>query len=778
MGYTTPEEWDTHYTDGKTFRQLGDGERRLLAEHAPPPDSGVALDVGCGDGELARHLADSGYQVDAIDYAPAAVNLAHEASDGTRDITYRVFDIERDCLSDLPHPTYDLITFRLSFAFIRDRTRVMNRLRERLRPDDTVCVITPFATAVPDSKRSIALDEEEIGLLCAGWTVAERHDADGLAFIVLRAPASAQVTCVGKKRPSPHALTGAGVVVTDPVGRVLLGWSARRKVWELPGGKDDADEDFVDAAMRELTEETGLKADPASARLLALLMDSPHGIQRMTAAVRVTSYTGEPAVTEPDLIRRWEWHEAADLPSLAQPLFTPSAHVIDTIWPGLLTGLPPVHRYPITPTAVSEPVQQAAEAAQLRQAMAERLIEDGWMDAGSAIEASVRRVPRHRFLPGVALKDAYDPMQAPVTKRTPGGAATSSVSAPWLQAVMLRDAALRPGDTMIEVGSGGYNAALAKELVGPHGTVMSIDIDPFVTDRARRHLDDTGYDRVRVHLGDGEQAPAHLAAPGSVDALIVTVKARDIPPAWIDCLAEGGRLVVPLRIHGYTWSIPFTKRRGVLVADSYTVCGFVPLQGPGYREDHATLLRGGEVTVRFADGTPADTSRLEAALDMPRSERWTGVTIEGNVPFDMLMLWLATHFDSGFARLAVDADLDTGILHRPGGWDAATLICDDSLARLLTRALPADESGTKLWEFGIHAHGPHADELADTMADLVVTWDRDARNTSPQLTVYPAGSADPGQGPLTIAKRHARLVFAWEAPGLSPAAPTSHRDSI
>ncbi|MFJ4689592.1 NUDIX domain-containing protein [Streptomyces sp. NPDC088789] len=406
MGYTTPEEWDAHYTDGKTFRQLGDGERRLLDEHVPAPGSGVALDVGCGTGELARHLADSGYRVDAIDYAPAAVDLAHEGSDGTGDITYRVFDIERDFLNDLPHPAYDLITFRLSFAFIRDRTRVMNLLRERLRPDGTVCVITPFAAAVPDSKRGIALDEEEIGLLYSGWTVAERHDADGLAFVVLRDPASARVTCAGKKRPSPHALTGAGVVVTDPVGRILLGWSARRGVWELPGGKNDGDEDFLDAAVRELEEETGLKAGRRDARLLALLMDSTHGIPRMTAAVRVTAYSGEPAVTEPDLIRRWEWHEVTDLPALAQRLFTPSAHVIDAVWPGLLTGLPPVHRYPIVPAEVPEPTQQAAEAASLRQEMADRLIEDGWMDSGSTIEAAVRRVPRHRFLPGIMLEDA------------------------------------------------------------------------------------------------------------------------------------------------------------------------------------------------------------------------------------------------------------------------------------------------------------------------------------------------------------------------------------
>ncbi|MFF4802265.1 methyltransferase, FxLD system [Streptomyces sp. NPDC001351] len=759
MGYTAPDEWDAHYTSGKTFQPLGDTERHLLATDVLAPDGGLALDVGCGLGELARHLAASGYTVDAIDYAPAALTHAEAHNTDAPPVTYQVRDIERDGLVGLPHAAYDVIVFRLSWAFIRDRTRVMNRLREHLRPGGTVCIITPVTSAVPDSKRDIALDDEEIDLLCAGWTVADRHDADGLAFVVLRDPVPVPSGCAGKGRPTPHALTGAGVVVTDPVGRILLGWSARRGVWELPGGKNNAGEDFLAAAVRELQEETGLKADPAGARLLALLMDSIHGIPRMTAAVRVTAYSGEPTVTEPDLIRRWEWHEVADLPHLAQPLFTPSAHVIDTVWPGLLTGLPPVHRYPMAPAEAPEPGQQATEAAKLRQAMVDRLIEDGYLDADCAIESAFRHVPRHRFLPGVALADAYDPMKAPVTKTTPSGANTSSVSAPWLQAVMLRDASLHVGDSVIEIGSGGFNAALAQELTGPHGSVTSIDIDPFVTDRARRFLGDTGYHHIRVHLGDGEQAPASLAEPGSVDAIIVTVEARDIAPAWTDCLAEGGRLVVPLRIHGYTWSIPFTKRDGVLIADRYTVCGFVPLQGPGYRADHVTRLRGGEITVRFADGTPADASRLDAALDTPRTERWTGVTIPGNTPFDMLMLWLATHIEGGFARLAVDEGLDTGLVERPGGWDAATLIRDDSLAHVLTRKLPDDASRPSLWEFGIHAYGPHADALADTMADLVTAWDRTNR---PQLRVYPAETADRDlTAGHVLDKPQCRLVFTW-----------------
>ncbi|WP_033282784.1 bifunctional class I SAM-dependent methyltransferase/NUDIX hydrolase [Streptomyces sp. NRRL F-525] len=352
------DAWDAHYADGNTFSPLRDSERALLAEHAPVPEGGgYALDIGCGLGELARHLAESGYEVDAVDFAPAALARARAGAQPTAAnsaVNYRLLDFEHDSLDALPHPAYDLITLRLGWAFVHDRTRVMNRLRERLRPGGVVCVITPVAEEAGDGRRSIALDDEEIRALCGSWAVAERFDADGLAFVVLRDPAPGAVTCAGKKRPSPHALTGAGVVVTDSAGRILLGWSVRG-VWELPGGKNDPGEGFLEAGVRELEEETGLKADPipGGARLLALLMDSTHGMPRLTGAVRVTAWTGQPTVTEPQLIHRWEWHEVADLPTLAQPLFTPSAHVIDTVWPGLLPGLPPVHRYPVATTAVT-----------------------------------------------------------------------------------------------------------------------------------------------------------------------------------------------------------------------------------------------------------------------------------------------------------------------------------------------------------------------------------------------------------------------------------------
>ncbi|NRQ37988.1 hypothetical protein HII36_40090 [Nonomuraea sp. NN258] len=95
--------------------------------------------------------------------------------------------------------------------------------------------------------------------------------------------------------------------------------------------------------------------------------------------------------------------------------------------------------------------------------------------------AAFAAVPHEKFAPDAATYSTRDTV---VTKRSAEGRATSSISAPWLQAEMLEAARLRPGGRVLEVGRGGYNAALTAELVGPEGVVISVDIDPFVTERA------------------------------------------------------------------------------------------------------------------------------------------------------------------------------------------------------------------------------------------------------------------------------------------------------
>ncbi|GAA1366824.1 nucleotide triphosphate diphosphatase NUDT15 [Streptomyces beijiangensis] len=133
-----------------------------------------------------------------------------------------------------------------------------------------------------------------------------------------------------RRFPVPNSLTGVGLVVTRDDGRILLGRSHDGR-WELPGGKVDAGEGFADAAVRELAEETGMRAEAAGVEILAVLLDSRGGVPRVTAAARTPYAAGTARVMEPDKIERWEWFAPDAIPA---ELFGPSAAVLDCLWPG------------------------------------------------------------------------------------------------------------------------------------------------------------------------------------------------------------------------------------------------------------------------------------------------------------------------------------------------------------------------------------------------------------------------------------------------------------
>ena len=164
-----------------------------------------------------------------------------------------------------------------------------------------------------------------------------------------------------------------------------------------------------------------------------------------------------------------------------------------------------------------------------------------------AVVAAMRAVPRHLFLPELPAELAYR-NEAIVTRRGADGQPTSSSSQPTIMAYMLDQLHVGPGQRVLEIGAGtGYNAALLQQLVGAGGRVVTVDLDGDVARQAAAHLAAAGYPEVTVVQADGA---AGYPAGAPYDRIIATVGVSDLAPAWLDQLAPGGRIVVPLDLRG------------------------------------------------------------------------------------------------------------------------------------------------------------------------------------------------------------------------------------
>lgn len=364
----------------------------------------------------------------------------------------------------------------------------------------------------------------------------------------------------------------------------------------------------------------------------------------------------------------------------------------------------------------------------------------------------MRVVPRHLFVPGVMVERAYS-NEAVVTYRDPDGVAVSSASAPGVVAGMLEQLDVQAGQRVLEIGAGtGYHAALLAQLVGSAGEVTTVDIDEEVVRKARECLGTAGYSGVSVVCGDGEFGCADRAP---YDRIVVTGGAWDLPPAWSDQLAAGGRLVVPLRLRGLTRSIVFEREDGYWRSQSIEECGFIPLRGAGGVAERNIFLDGERhVTLRIDDGHPADAQALGRALDHPPVLSWTGVT----GAFEHLDFWVATL--DGFCRLLVCPEaIDRGLIAPVFGWGSMGLVDRDTFA-YLTRRPTFDPNGhEQLFELGVCAYGPGGEQLASRAAERVRTWDRDRRSmTEIWVEVHPADSDNIPSGHLVIRKRHTQVV--------------------
>jgi protein-L-isoaspartate(D-aspartate) O-methyltransferase len=186
---------------------------------------------------------------------------------------------------------------------------------------------------------------------------------------------------------------------------------------------------------------------------------------------------------------------------------------------------------------------------------------------GSRVRTAMRSVDRRGFLPMGQLRFAAADLPLRI-----GHGATCSQPSTVEEMLTLLDPG--PGDRCLDVGSGsGWTTALLARLVTPGGTVVGVEIEPALVAVGRANLLAAGCTDARIEHAH----PDRLGRPedGPYDRILVSAEARHLPASLADQLADGGRMVVPVR--GYLVVADkdgaelHTRRRGTY--------SFVPLRG-------------------------------------------------------------------------------------------------------------------------------------------------------------------------------------------------------
>ncbi len=179
---------------------------------------------------------------------------------------------------------------------------------------------------------------------------------------------------------------------------------------------------------------------------------------------------------------------------------------------------------------------------------------------------ALSRVPRHVFFENALIDHAYQDKAFPIGEG-------QTISQPYTVAFQSEKLEIRPGDKVLEIGTGsGYQACILLEL---GAKVYTIEYNRNLFERTRDFLPQLGY-KPFFFYGDGSKG---LPAKAPFDKIIVTAGAPVIPTSLIDQLAENGILIIPVGDREKQSMVRIIKRGGKLLREEFPNFAFVPLLG-------------------------------------------------------------------------------------------------------------------------------------------------------------------------------------------------------
>lgn len=185
-----------------------------------------------------------------------------------------------------------------------------------------------------------------------------------------------------------------------------------------------------------------------------------------------------------------------------------------------------------------EPTKSREEFRREREEKVGWLTRQGYLRS-ECIKAAMLKVPREDFIPFFYKDYAYEEVPLPL----PGEHAT--ISCPHSYPLFYEPLGLDRGHSFLEVGLGsGYGTALAREIVGEKGQVVSIEIDPLTLAFAEDNLKKTGYRDIVLVQGDGGLG---YQGKAPYNRICMTAACDEIPPPLLEQLKMAGRLIAPVK---------------------------------------------------------------------------------------------------------------------------------------------------------------------------------------------------------------------------------------